>query len=403
MQPNRPKITVGMPVYNGEALLPRALESWLSQSFDDIEIIISDNGSEDNTEAVYKYYASTDDRVVFYRYPFNMGGARTLSRLVDTARGKYFVFGFHNDFFDSSYLEKCFSVLENDPSIVICYAGACVVDDNGNTLQNITDDFRMDSDDLIYRHREMLQKLNLCNCFHGVMRTDVLLKTMPFQATAAGDVNLLLRMILEGKIYQIDEPLIYRAAPNHKKYSSPTERWNSFDAAMRPTRPNCDFSSLPFISMIDCAVMDVCTSEQPDRVKEKLINNTVMILLNRYKACVEWEINNLINEVKRKRIRYLWKNGLESKTVDKRYPLVRHFYLLERLFELERILAYDSTSADIHFAAGLILQRLGRFAEARQRLNIALRIQPGHTDAAALVNTLSQSSCAPDEHESRVA
>ena len=77
-----PKVTVGLPVYNGEQYLAGAIQSILKQDFEDFEFIISDNGSDDRTSDICKHYARIDDRIKYYRYPKNAGACKNFRRVV---------------------------------------------------------------------------------------------------------------------------------------------------------------------------------------------------------------------------------------------------------------------------------------------------------------------------------
>ena len=68
-----PRLTIGLPVYNGQDFLPQALDALLGQSFRDFELIISDNASTDGTEEVCRRYAAQDDRIRYHRQPRNVG------------------------------------------------------------------------------------------------------------------------------------------------------------------------------------------------------------------------------------------------------------------------------------------------------------------------------------------
>ena len=64
---NSPMITIGLPVYNGERFIQKRLDSLLKQSFENFEMIISDNASEDNTEQICKRHMEMDSRIVYFR------------------------------------------------------------------------------------------------------------------------------------------------------------------------------------------------------------------------------------------------------------------------------------------------------------------------------------------------
>jgi glycosyltransferase involved in cell wall biosynthesis len=63
MNNSQAKLSIGLPVYNGEKFLEKCLDSLLAQTFSDFELIISDNASTDNTEAICRTYAAQDQRI----------------------------------------------------------------------------------------------------------------------------------------------------------------------------------------------------------------------------------------------------------------------------------------------------------------------------------------------------
>lgn len=82
-----PKISVIMPVYNGEKYLREAIDSILAQTYTDFEFIIIDDGSADTSQQIVRSY--TDPRIRFYQNEHNMGVAATLNRGLDLAAGEY--------------------------------------------------------------------------------------------------------------------------------------------------------------------------------------------------------------------------------------------------------------------------------------------------------------------------
>src|SRR5579863_9411434 len=117
MNQESPRLSVGMPVYNGERFVAQAIESILSQTFRDFELIISDNGSTDATETICREQAARDPRVRYYRSDRNRGAAWNHNRVVELARGEYFRWQCHDDYCDRILLEKCLAVIDKDPSV----------------------------------------------------------------------------------------------------------------------------------------------------------------------------------------------------------------------------------------------------------------------------------------------
>src|SRR5689334_18309225 len=111
-----PKLSVGLPVYNGEAYLRTALESIVTQDYQDFELIISDNASQDGTAAICREYAQRDKRIRYYREEANRGGARNLNRVFELSRGKYFKWAAHDDVCLPGFFRRCVEVFDRAPS-----------------------------------------------------------------------------------------------------------------------------------------------------------------------------------------------------------------------------------------------------------------------------------------------
>ena len=97
MSSDEVKVTIGIPVYNGEDFLEKAVDSLLSQTYEDFELIISDNASTDRTEEICRRYAAQDPRVKYVRNTENLGAAKNYNQLVDMAKGEYFKWAAHDD------------------------------------------------------------------------------------------------------------------------------------------------------------------------------------------------------------------------------------------------------------------------------------------------------------------
>src|SRR5262249_42157108 len=85
-----PKVTVAIPVYNSAATLPRCLRSVIAQTVGDIEILVVDDGSSDDSAAVVAEFARQDHRIRLLRMPRNGGKSRAMNRMTDEARGEWF-------------------------------------------------------------------------------------------------------------------------------------------------------------------------------------------------------------------------------------------------------------------------------------------------------------------------
>ena len=113
-----PKISVIMPVYNGEKYLREAIDSILNQTFSDFEFIIIDDGSVDRSPEVIKNY--TDPRIRFYVNEKNMGVAATLNRGLELATGEYIARMDSDDIALPERFDKQVSYMDTHPGVAVC-------------------------------------------------------------------------------------------------------------------------------------------------------------------------------------------------------------------------------------------------------------------------------------------
>ena len=111
------KASIGMPVYNAEKYIKVALELILSQTFSNFELIISDNASNDATEAICREYASKDLRIRYIRQTENRGPENNFHFVLEEARNEYFMWTSHDDLWTKDYLESAISMLQSDKTI----------------------------------------------------------------------------------------------------------------------------------------------------------------------------------------------------------------------------------------------------------------------------------------------
>src|SRR5262245_27016773 len=108
------KVVIGLPVYNGQKYLGAAIESHLSQSFGDFDLVISDNGSTDATDEVCADYAHKDERIKYLRSAENRGilwNHRRVFDAVDSAN-QYFRWAGADDIMGPGLLQAMVAVLD---------------------------------------------------------------------------------------------------------------------------------------------------------------------------------------------------------------------------------------------------------------------------------------------------
>jgi glycosyltransferase involved in cell wall biosynthesis len=127
-----PKLSVGLPVYNGEMYLAEAIESVLAQSFTDWQLIICDNASTDSTREICKGYAAKDSRIVYHRNTRNIGLYPNFSRTFTLSRSPYFKWQAHDDTCSPTMFEELVQELECHPDAALAYSNPVIVDAAGH-------------------------------------------------------------------------------------------------------------------------------------------------------------------------------------------------------------------------------------------------------------------------------
>jgi len=229
----RPRLTIGLPIYNGEQLLPQAIESLLTQKYDDFEVVISDNASVDGTPELCAAYAAQDRRIRYVRNERNLGSIPNFNKLVGLARGEYFKWAAHDDWCEPEFVGRCVEGLDADPGVVLCHAKAIRVDEAGDTLVVDLDPLDVRSPDPAERFRQVLWSLRAIYPIYGVIRTDALRRTQLFRGHSGSDRILLAELSLLGQLYQIPELLLYE----RETLSSRSNRKPSFFDISNKDRP----------------------------------------------------------------------------------------------------------------------------------------------------------------------
>jgi glycosyltransferase involved in cell wall biosynthesis len=208
MNESRPKVSVGLPVYNGEAYLSDAIDSILAQTFGDFELIISDNASTDGTQKICEEYAARDSRIRYYRNEQNLGAGWNFSRVFELSVGKYFRWAAHDDMAEPDYLSKCIQILDSDESIILCFSKIKIFKQNGKVKRNYSYNLsKTNSRKAPLRFADLILKRHGCFHLFGLIRREYLEKTPLFGNYISADRTLLADIGLLGRFHEIPEDL----------------------------------------------------------------------------------------------------------------------------------------------------------------------------------------------------
>ena len=126
-----PRLSIGMPVYNAERYLAEALDGFLAQTFQDFEIIVSDNASSDRTAEICLSFAERDPRIRYFRNARNLGAIPNFNRVFELSRAPLFKWAAHDDLYHPRYLQTCVRILDDDPDVILAHSSTAFVDDHG--------------------------------------------------------------------------------------------------------------------------------------------------------------------------------------------------------------------------------------------------------------------------------
>jgi glycosyltransferase involved in cell wall biosynthesis len=229
-----PRLSVGLPVYNGSNYLARSIESLLGQSYEDFELVISDNASTDDTASICRGYEKLDSRIRYYRQPRNVGLAPNHNFVVEQARGELFKWASNDDVYGRDLLKRCVDALDEYPQVVLAHCWTAMIDGSDAITNGIGYPLATSAPRAPDRFRSLLFD-NGGDDDGGVMRTHVLRRTAMKESYHHADRTIIAELALHGPFYQVPDWLYFRRDhPERAERACPTVR--SRCANMDPRR-----------------------------------------------------------------------------------------------------------------------------------------------------------------------
>lgn len=248
-----PKVSIGIPVYNGSDYLEEAIDSILGQTMGDFELLIQDNASTDATEEICRGYEKRDKRVSYVRNAENVGAPINYNLVFERSRAPYFKWAAHDDTIAPVFLERCVEALDRNPGSVVAAGRTVLINDDGSPVRydqaskvyvtrhgnpvGIQDpNDRARGDNAAGRFWDILVRTMRTFEIFGVMRTSALKQTVLHENYYGSDKPLLAQMALLGKFEFIDEDLMFRRC--HAGQSSLLTTHQKSKWISRPSRDN---------------------------------------------------------------------------------------------------------------------------------------------------------------------
>jgi glycosyltransferase involved in cell wall biosynthesis len=205
---NKPLVSIGMPIYNGERYVREALDSLLAQDYENFELIISDNASTDSTFKICKEYARRDKRIQLYRNETNIGVANA-NRVFELSSADYFMWASHDDVWAKTYIRKCVKKLEEYPTAVLCCSEIKFISEDGSELTEWHyNNLQTLGMTIPQRVHELISRWNWY-AIYGLILKEALDKVTLSSDKFGTDVILLLELVLQGEFAKVHEPQFY--------------------------------------------------------------------------------------------------------------------------------------------------------------------------------------------------
>ncbi|HEY0716634.1 MAG TPA: glycosyltransferase family 2 protein [Streptosporangiaceae bacterium] len=219
-----PRLTIGLPVYNGRNYVGQAIEALLGQTFGDYELIISDNASTDGTADICRQYARRDSRIRYVRQPHNIGIAPNHNFIVSEARGELVKWASHDDLYARDMMERCVQALDEHPHAVLAHPWTAMIDGSGQVTAAIEYPLNTSSPSAPERFRSTLFA-NGGDDTGGVIRTEVMRRTTGLNSFHHADRTIITELALQGPFHQVPDWLYFRRDhPGRNERTSPTVR-----------------------------------------------------------------------------------------------------------------------------------------------------------------------------------
>jgi glycosyltransferase involved in cell wall biosynthesis len=204
-----PRLSIGLPVYNGETYVGGSIEALLGQGYTDFELIISDNASTDGTGDICRRYEKEDSRVRYFRQPRNIGLAPNHNFVVHRATGSLFKWAANDDLYARDLVARCVEALDEHPDAVLAHSWTAKIDTSGTVTAAYEYPMTTSSASAPERFRSVLFDSGGDDDY-GVIRIDVLRRTAMKESYHHADHTIIAEIALHGPFCQVPDWLYFR-------------------------------------------------------------------------------------------------------------------------------------------------------------------------------------------------
>ncbi|TRT69737.1 MAG: glycosyltransferase family 2 protein [Microcystis sp. M_OC_Ca_00000000_S217Cul] len=265
---SEPRVSIGLPVYNGERFICSAIETLLSQTFSDFEIIISDNCSTDKTESICRQYAAKDARIRYVRQTKNVGITANFQFVLDAAVGEYFMWAAADDRQKPEFIQTLVKILDDNPSFAGAMSDVENHDEAGTLLFiSMLDDIRVDKVKENWKNIRLRffrnPTSNVFFAIYGLFKRDILLNIEINYKNLLGnlsssEVPFLAQISLRGEIASVGTPLKIYTRHENSEYHKEIKRINKMQSLIQSFNVSKSLALIAYHSKIDITYKFLC-------------------------------------------------------------------------------------------------------------------------------------------------
>jgi len=206
----KPKISLGLPVYNESEFLDETILSLIKQTYENIEIIAIDNGSDDDSYEKLEKYSRRDKRIKIFKNDENIGGSNNFNLVFKKSTGRYFVWIGAHDRYNRNFVEELLKKITSSKNISLVFSNVSNIDKNSEVIIH-----KKNTGFQLLNKNSLLRLLKLPwiikgsgDMVMGMFDREILKKTTLFSDSMLwADVFLIYQISRLGKIIRVDEVL----------------------------------------------------------------------------------------------------------------------------------------------------------------------------------------------------
>lgn len=210
----RPLVSIGVPIRNGGAFTRGALETLVGQSYAELEIIVSDNASTDETSDIIDGFARRDARIRVFRHQRVLSAAENFRFVFEQARGDYFMWAACDDRRSANYVEQLASAMLRQPESSLAFGEVAEISDvrDWQDTPSFHYPFETHASDTT---PQRLRRYTRMNCLHvyGLLRRELLTGYFWPDLDNGPDIPLLLHLALAGEFVRAEAAQFYYYVP----------------------------------------------------------------------------------------------------------------------------------------------------------------------------------------------